>query len=295
MIKKILLVFLSVGFLICTSCSEQFLSGARIDTILDSLPIETEDPVFYMYHNKLYSDKLLLDFDELLHNASLEEVFCIRDNELWFVYTSNLRNKGEEWCLASVSIHDKTFTLHYKGEFCTAPESDTSYNKVIEPTDYSKLNGFIVDERIVLTDKKKLVEINILNGIIKEYFYNDYEFECVEIDVSRQFKQLVFSSNNKTISIDFDKASELSPSFYQIAQLAEYKIYDGSSSLDLFFDKVQIVNGKCYIFGRVLNWHGETHMVVFEYVFDDNSLKYLFNITTYDVASQYLFVVPCID
>lgn len=299
MIKKILPVFLSIVLFICTSCSEQFLSREKLETILDSLTIETEEPVFYMYHNKLYSDKLILDFDELLHNesinCSLKEVFCIRDNKIWFVYTSSLQNKGEKWCLASVSIPDKVFTLLYKGEFCTAPESDTSYNKAIEPTDYSELNGFIIDERIILTDKNKLVEINISNRNIKEYSYNNYEFECIEINVSRQFEQLIFSSNNKTISLDFDKASKLSPSFYQISQLAEYKIYDGSSSLELFFSKVQMVNGKYYIFGRILNWHGETHMVVFEYVFDDNSLKYLFNITTYDVASQYLFVVPCIE
>lgn len=291
--KKLFILILLLIFLSNSGC---ILTNNAIEKEIDALEIESNTPLGYLYHNKFFYLDEVLDFDELLKNekikASFEDVFCVTDNNIWFLYSTEITGIGEKWHLATVTMTGKDFCLRYESIFCSSDDSDTSYRKSLESIDYSEMNGFYVNDKIILTDKNKLVEINILSNEIIEYSYKNYKFLESTVYIDIQPQQLVFHGKEKKRIIDFTEASKMSKGFDQIAQFSKYKIYDGTYSMDSFFDKVQFCNGKYYIYGRILNWHGETHMVIFEYDFYNDCLSYILSLKTYDVASHCLFIVP---
>lgn len=294
-IKRFFIYVLLFIILFNSACS---LTNTVIEKELNALQIESNISFGYLYRDKFFYKDTVLDFDKLLKseeiNGSFEDVFCVVENKLWFLYSEKLTEFGEKWHLATVTIPNEELCLQYESVFCSSDDSDDTYSTSINTVKYSEKNGFYIDDKIVLTDKNKLVEINVLTNEIIEYSYKDYQFVESDINIDIHPQQLIFSENEKRRIIDFEKASKLSNGFNQITQLSKYKIYDGTYSTDSFFCKVQFCNDKYYIFGRILNWHGETYMVVFEYDFYNDCLNYLFNLKTYDVASHCLFVVPFI-
>ncbi len=273
----------------------------QVEDKLDSLKIETEKMPAYVCYDALYIDDKKIIIDELLEDNSIKgdfcEVFIVKDERIWFSYSQDTPENTEVWNIASMDIEGKEIKVHYSNEFCLNDESDKSYfnnDNRYRKERYTEANGYYYDEKIVMTDHVKLIEYDISNGRVKEFLIDEYEYPEMTFSVEIvDYQKVYFTTDSETKELDVTKASEKSEAFMKIKEFENEKNWSKESYLKYLFDNVQVVGDNIYITCCVMNYMGEMHAVVFQYDFEQNECKYVFNHFMNGLVNNSLYVVSC--
>lgn len=300
--RRVSLAFLAIVIsLLIGGCS----SRKDLNDMFDSYEIETAEKVPYVCYDTLVSNDVNLDFGELLDenvsNGVFYEVYVIQGDVIWFGYSDVKRNENgaKKWYIASVSIDGRNLNIAYSGEFCLGSEADQTYvqnNNSHSKERYLTANGFYYDGKIILTDHVKTVEFDLATASSKEFLAVNYEYPTLPIETEiLDYQTISFCKNSEQKIFNVETGNQTSTVFKNLFELKKEKNWQGKSYLSELFDKVQIVNNQIFIMCRVLNWDGETHAIVFQYDFENNSCKYVFHCFMDDLIGNDLYVVPLIE
>lgn len=277
-------------------------SRKKINDMFDSYEIETAEKIPYVCYNTLVYNNATLDFDKLLDenisNGVFHEVYVVQDDIIWFGYSDVKRNENgaKKWYIASVTVDGSDLNIAYSGEFCLESEADQSYvqnNNSHMKEYYLTANGFYYDGKIILTDHIKTIEFDLETASSEEFSVVDYKYPTLSIETEIvDYQTISFCKNSEQKIFNVEIGKQTSKAFKKLFELKEEKNWQGKSYLSELFDKVQIVNNQIYILCRVINWDGETHAIVFQYDFENNSCKYAFNSFMDDIIGNDLYVVP---
>lgn len=279
-------------------------SRAHINDMFNAFEIETAEKIPYVHYGTLVVNDKTLNFNELLdangYNATFHEVYVIQGNTVWFGFADAERNKNgsRTWHIASVTTDGTDLNIPFSNEFCSASGSVRTYwrnNYCSTQERYLAANGYYYDGKIILTDHVKVVEFDLATIGSKEFLAENYHFPTLPIEAEITDSQsITFYKNAESQIFDAENGKQTSKAFENLYELEKEKNWQGKSYLSGLFSNVQIVNNQVFIICSVLNWDGETHAIVFQYDFEDNSCKYAFHCFMDDVISNHLYVVPMI-
>lgn len=299
--KRVLLVLLGI---VITIFFEGCSSKDNLNGMFNSLKVETEESVPYICYDNLVYNDMLVNFNELLEkngiNGVFHEVYVIQNDTIWFGYSDTEKNENgaRQWNIATVDISGKEFNIAYSGEFCFGNTADRSYsqkNNSHQEERYITANGFYHDGKIILTDHVKMIELDVETTDWKEIVIEHYKFPVLPIETEIiDYQTITFSRDSEQKIFNVETGKRTSVAFEKLFKLEKEKTWQGKSYLSELFDKVQIVNNHIYIICRVINWDGETHAVVFQYDFENNSCKYAFHCFMDDLIGNDLYVVQTI-
>lgn len=297
--RRISLVLLTIVIsLLLGACS----LSKNLNVIFDAYEIETAEKVPYVCYDSLVCNDINLDFgrllDENVSDSVFNEVYVIQDDVIWFGYSDAKRNENgaKKWYIASVYIDGKNFNIAYSGEFCLGSEADQTYvqnNNSHSKERFLTANGFYYDGKIILTDHVKTVEFDLATTNSTEFLAKNYAYPTMPIETEIvDYQTISFCKNSERKIFNVETGKQTSPVFNNLLKLQKEKNWQGKSYLSELFNKVQIVNNQIFIMCRVMNWDGETHAIVFQYDFENNSCKYAFHCFMDDIIGNDLYVVP---
>ena len=279
-------------------------SRKNLNNYFNDFKIETSQPIPYVCYDTLTFGNKKIDFSEVLKTNKIQgifnEVYVIKDNTIWFGYSNIDKNENgsQTWNVASIVIDSDQLNLIYSGEFCMDNKADKTYtqnNNKNSGNLYVTDNGYYYDGKIVLTDKVKVVEIDMTTMESQEFLSTDYQHPTLSVEAEIiDHQNILFHKDSIQRTFDIKTGEQSSKGFKKLCQLEKKKNWQGKSYLSELFDKVQIVDEKVYIICRIINWDGETHAVVFQYDFDNHICYYAFHCFMDDVISNHLYVVPTI-
>ena len=299
--RRIHAVALCILMIIFTVLLNGCTSRKEIVGLFEAFSHETNEEVPYVHGQTLMLDGMSLDFDLILEANSIDgffhEVYVIQNDVVFFGYSTALGNQrsGRLWNIATLTIEDKAVNSVYCEEFCSENGADQRY--VPNSNDHSKnryltANGFYYDHKIVLTDHIKLTEFDLRTGSALKYSTKDYQYPTM-LDVEIvDYQTIIFSKNHSEKTFDINQGKQSSVVFNEMSKLEKEKNWDKKPLLSYLFDKVQIADDQIFIICRVMNWHGETHAVVYLYDFETNTCQYAFHHFMNDVITDNLYVVP---
>lgn len=299
--KRVLIFLITITTsLLFVSCS----SRTNLNEMFNAFETETTEKIPYVCYDALKFNDETLDFNELLHakgyDAIFNEVYVVQDDVVWFGYSDSERNENgaKIWNIASVCMNGADMNIAYSGEFCLTSDADQVYaqkNNIHTDKRYLEANGFYYDGKIVLTDHVKVVEFDLTTKKSMEFSSKNYEFPILPIETRIiDHQAITFCKNSEQKSFNIENGIKTSEAFEKLYKLEKEENWQGKSYLSELFNKVQIANDQIYIICRVLNWDGETHALVFQYDFENNSCKYVFHCFMGDVISNNLYIVPTI-
>lgn len=261
---------------------------------MESFVTETETKASYVYFDKLYYEDITCDLKEVIKhekNAVVQQVFCIRDNYVYFSY-QYVNNDIAHWCLASVSIEG----TEYKRIFDEAFEQESMRKYELNVGEQlSKRNGYFYNNKIVITDFSKLIEYDMKEDSSTVYNYNEYEINENEFVWSiDNFSEIDLKTDNTNLVINKFELSNKSPVANEILSLYDRMVWNDLSSTKYFLNDVQIVNDDVYIICSLLNRHGETYTLIFECDIENEEYKYCGYHFTQDVT-RHFYVVPIVE
>jgi hypothetical protein len=204
------------------------------------------------------------------------------------------QESGQIWSLASINLEGKDFKEHYSGVFMA--DSNSKRYEIRNKCTYAYFEDkscYYNDGKIVLTDCVKLIEYNISNGEVREFDATEYTHPKCPYDAEISNKSSIsISTQTDTRLLTFAEAASLSEEFQKLMEFDDCKTWDGKSALAMLFDSVIYDGSNIYLVCRVLNYSGETHVVVFCYQFDSNELCYCFNYFNNGVINNGFYIVP---
>lgn len=264
--------------------------------------METAVKIPYVYFDKLCIGDNTIDFSEILdknnYHVFFHEVYVIQDDTIWFGFSDAQRNEdgSRKWNIASMKVTDQQPNICYSGLFCMDTEADQYYvqnNNDHSKDGYQSDNGFYYDGKIVLTDHVKTVEYDLETNTASEFLAAGYEYPSLEIKAEIvDYHTINFITGSLKKVFDVERGKLTSNVFGKIFDLEKETNWEGMSCVSHFFDKIQIIDNQIYILCSVMNWHGETHAIVFQYDYDTNSCKYAFHCFMNDVIGNDLYIVP---
>ncbi|MBQ4563440.1 MAG: hypothetical protein IJA58_03040 [Lachnospiraceae bacterium] len=255
-----------------------------MDYRIEALQTETSESPAFVAYDTLYYRGNRIEFDQLTgkntESVAFKEVVVIKDERIWFVCQGWKKDTEEErWHLASVAQDGSDFQTHYCAEFGGAED-----------------RWFYNDGQIVLSDGIKLVEYDMESGTAEERTASDHAFptELITAEI-KDAETIVFANQgeNKQFTVaDGEKGSAV---FRTMMTWRGKKTAVGDSYLVDLFDNVQMVGEKIYIICRVLNWHGETYALIYEYDIETNTCKYAGSYFMGDVIGSHLYLVEEVE
>lgn len=265
----------------------------------DNMPVYVSYRYIYINGEKISCDKFIQEKE-----GEVLEVFAVKDNRIWFLWSRYFIIEDKPynmaiWSIASVAMDGTDMEVHWSGEFCNSESSDRGYMRREHNWDeeyFTMANGYYYNEKIVLTDHEKLVEYNMTDGTAIEYKASEYEYpEMPLIADIQDHQKICFTKGGETRTIDLETAANNSEAFRKIKELESKSDWDNVPLLKYLFNNVQMINDDIFIICRIINYSGETHAVVFEYDFDSNTCKYVFNHYTNDILRTYFYLVPVVE
>ena len=177
----IFIVFLVVSFLFV---SIPFLlpNQTKADKKLSAIQSEVQEIPFAIRYSTLIGDNFELNLDEVLENngyeSDMDECLCSYNGKVYFVFDSYMDGLEDKrvWNIASVNLDGTDFEIEYSDVFNGFYYDETT-NK-----DNSERYGYFKNGIIVLNDKQKVVEYDIISGKDIEFAFKEYEFLENELD-----------------------------------------------------------------------------------------------------------------
>ena len=247
---------------------------------LKDLKKESDSVPPHVVYGVLHTEEDRVPVSQILRkqskNYSLEEFFCIANNQAYFCYRDS--TETDIWHLASIDLGSKDIT-----DLIQFDVHETNYDTNFS-SDYSKRCGYYDNGRIILNDMNQVLSFDIKNG---SYTITDYS--------EHSFPQHSESEKNVLRSFSLSELAEQSESFACIYALDSKKTWVGTSRLAGFFKEIDIfeIEGTMYTIQPIYNYGGETHMLIFEY--DDNG-KWLFVSKCFvgDMLRDECYILPAI-
>lgn len=299
--KRIFCILLVVSLcLSITGCSLfdiRNMSREKLNQRFDAYEPEVSETIPYIYFNTLVFGDVSLNFDAILGENTFHEVYVIQGDIVWFGYADAGRDEdgSRKWNIASVDLNGKNLEVHYSGAFSAGEAADKNYTQSNVGWNDHNDNGFYYDGKIVLTDRVKTVELDLQTNQSAEFAAKDYVYpDTMTVAEKIDNQTIVFVKDNVQKTFDVNRAKQTSEVFDDLYELEKETYWEGESCLSALFDSVQVVDDEVYVFCRVLNWHGETHALVFQYDYETNGFKYVFHRFMNDLILDRLYVVPVI-
>lgn len=262
---------------------------SRLDAWEESLSEKADIPA-YQHYSKLIINSKEWSMGTLLEengiDGSFQEALAMNDDHVWFVYTYQEEDTKEKvWNIAALDLETGQINTLYTEVF-------GDHYRVITDGLKNK-SAFYHNGKIVLTDHEKLTEYDIQTGSIRnmpesEYDYPDFSWNAEITD----HKTIRITNDTKERVIKPESLAQSSEAFSAILESGDRKIWNGEVSSQYLFDSVQTDGENCYIFCRLMNWHGESYAIVFEYHMDSEKLQYCFYRYTSERFHNNLFVIP---
>ncbi len=295
--KRIICILLAV--LLClsiTGCSlfaRENLSRAKFNERFDAYESEVSKPIPYVCFNTLVFGDVNLDFDNIVGEGTFHEVYAVQGDIVWFGYADAKRTEDSfcTWNIATIHLDGTNMDIRYSGVF----GADRNYTQSNIGWDDHEDNGYYYNGKIVLTDGVKTVELDLQTNQSAEFAAKDYVYpDTMTVAEKIDNQTIVFVKDNVQKTFDANSAKQTSEVFDDLYALEKETNWEGESCLSALFDSVQVVDDEVYVFCRVLNWHGETHALVFQYDYETNGFKYVFHRFMNDLILDRLYVVPVI-
>ena len=295
--RILLVIFVCLQCLMVCGC----LSRTELNNTFDGFEIETTNPIPYVCYDTLVYGDADLNLSQICkdHNGELHEVYVIQNDKIWFGFGADETDEdgAMEWHIASVNISGNDFDICYSGKFGAESGADKGYqqNNNSLTSGYQTDNGYYHDGKIVLSDRLKTVEYDLQTSRATEFAEDRYGYPAlaIEAEITDHFT-ISFSKENRQKTFDMGQGKQCSKAFAALCNLENERNWEGQSCLSGLFDKVQIIDEQAYIICRALNWHGETHAIVFQYDYETNSIKYAFHHFMGDLIGNNLYIVPTI-
>ena len=294
---KKLLIVIAISLcisLLCLSCVVIFsIPKAYINQKkLDDLNVgSTEHVAYVVHHNYFFYKEHEVRFTKDLENGTLHQVYCIKDDNVYFSYQYKIDDELH-WCIAYKNIIDEDVNVICDEVF--EYQNKYTFNEDFS-SDYALRNGYYFDDKIILTDFLKLIEYDTLTQNYKVFNYSDYKHPSTELEfeISKDNSCVNISNGVKSVLWDYD-------TFKQTNYVAEYvvnnynkKTIGNISTFNYFFDEIQIINEEIYLICDVLDLGGSSYSLIFSVDVDSNEVEYLSYYYTDDPAAL-LYVVPVV-
>lgn len=285
-----------MSLLLFSACS----SKDKLTDMFDSFATETAESVAYVCYNTLTINNETLNLEKVLKQNGIDgifhEIYVIQNDTIWFGYSDTKDNGTKQWHIASTSMDGDILNIAYSGTFGLENEADKTYiqNSNSHQEDrYSTANGFYYNGKIILTDHVKMIEFDLSTASAKECSTKDYILPTLPIQIEiTDYQTIKFCKDSEQKTFNIETAKSTSEAFEQLYNMESKKNWQGKSYLSELFNKVQVVNEQIFIICRVINWDGETHAIVFQYDFKNNSCQYAFHCFMDDVIGNDLYIVP---
>lgn len=290
--NKLIILFSSIVILACIyiAIGNYYISDSKIKNFVN----ESESKASYVYFNNLYYENITLNLEDIVshkENSVIQQVFCIKDNDVYFSY-QYVKDSIVHWCLASVSINATEYKLIFDEIFDiqSLHKYEVNVGEIL-----SQRNGYLCDNKIVVTDFIKLVEYDLEKDLVAIYNYDEYPIEGTKFvwDIDN-FSEITLEKDNQNIVINKSKLSESSNVAKEVLALYDRMVWYDLSSTKYFFNDVQFLNEKIYILCSLLNRHGETYTLIFECNIENEEYKYCGYHFTKDVT-RHFYIVPVIS
>lgn len=267
-----------------------------INMYLEKMQSESNQVPAYAYYGIVHMGEDRIELDSILEanniQGTVEEVFLLDDNRVWFVYSDN-SNKSL-WTLASVSHNGSNLKVIFSKQF-GENGGDTVYkcSNQLQDEFWEKKNGFLIDGQIVLTDHVQLVIYDLASDTINEMAKAKYNYPKSYwiVDVLDK-NQIAIEHNNQKFILTKEDMFQNSKALAALQGFSESKIWNGKNPFEKFFHCVQTDGENLYIVCNIMNWFGVLHTLVFQYDIDCNEVTYCFTQETFDVVPYEFYVIP---
>ena len=271
---------------------------------LNTMQPETIAQPAYVAHNTLYWENAVINFDELVKQnigkSYFKELVVIREDRIWFVYVKDddRQTAGELWYLASVDQNGSDLQNHFSGEFGISENASINVwegNPACRELYYEEKNAFYISDRIIMQDGVKLIEYNMETGAVIEREALQFVFpeEPIIVEIENR-KEICFKQGGTEKRFTTDDGKKHSSAFGIMMALEKKKTAMGTGFLEYLFHNVQFIGNEIYIICEVLNWHGETHALIYQYDFETNTCRYVGNHFMNDIVGWDMYLVETV-
>lgn len=242
-------------------------------------------------YGTLYTENAKINLSQICRretkNGSLEEVFCIAGNKVYFSYTMSIP-AGFHWFLARVDLN--TLVME---NICSISNAKKHYtvNRAVE---YKERCGYYANGQIILNDSDTVLVYTIEPGTAKSYTYEEYNFPRMYVaGETIDANTVVLYIDEKKQTFSLSEMAEGSKSIAYIYELRNKKTWNGTPCISGFFSpsSIQTTGDKIYAMGECLNFSGEAYAIVFEYNRDSESWQFAMSFFSGDTTSRDCYLV----
>ena len=305
-VMRIIIIIL-LGVIIFLGSIIFLIFGPRmvINNKLNTMQIEASAQPAYVAYNTLYWEDKEISFSEFVRQnigkAYFKEILVIRGDRIWFIYVKDddRQTAGELWYLASVDQNGSDLQNHFCGEFGAAENASINVwegNPACRELYYEEKNAFYISDKIIMQDGVKLIEYNMETGAVTEKEASQFVFpeEPIIVEIENR-KEICFKQGGTEKHFTTDDGKKQSSAFGIMMTLEKKKTAMGTGFLEYLFHNVQFVGNEIYIICEVLNWHGETYALLYQYDFETNSCRYVGNHFMNDIVGRDMYLVEIVD
>lgn len=245
---------------------------------LNDLENESDRVPAHVVYGVLHTEEGRVPVSQILRkqskNYTLKEIFCIANNQAYFCYRDS--TETDIWRLASIDLYTKGIS-----DYIQFDVSETKYATNFSGN-YNEKCGYYDDGRIILSDMNHVLTFDIKNCSYTVTDYSEYSFP-----------QHSEAEDSLLSSFPLSELAEQSESFARIYALDSRRTWDGTSRLSGFFKESNIFvigEGK-YTIQPVLNYAGETHMLIFEYN-DNGTWLFVSKCFVGDIFRDECYIIP---
>ena len=259
---------------------------------LQSFSPEADIPAYVSFETLYYGKQriyLPLVLDENGVDGQLAQVLYTDSQRVWFSYTGSQVDTAKLWSIASVSLDGSDFKIHCSEQFQTdyfQPNTTGSYIG-----NYN--SGSFYNGRIMLTDMQSVLvyDMHTESYQMMPEAESIYPKPAVKAAIMDHRKILLEWDGGKT-TITPETLAQTSFAFSELMEHDGKRIWNGESKTKFLFSGVQCVGDDVYIICSIMNYTGETFVVVFRYDYLVGVCSYCFFKHNGDLYHGDQYVVP---
>lgn len=239
----------------------------KIATEVKSLPDYYTGGTLYTADREINISQLCQEQNK---EYSLDEVFCVTNEKVYFVYTDPSETTLD-WVIASIELDTLLFT-----ELFRFVDTQTVY-RCNPSSAFNDRNGYYYKGQIILNNLTTVLVYDIGSNTASWHNYNTYTFPfrpTYGAYVDAYTINLYTEGFVRTYTLQ--EMAQNSDSIAQLYALNDNKTWDGASYLSFFHQKsVQVIEDEVYAVGAARNFSGEIYAVILKYNSSNDSWVYV--------------------
>lgn len=284
-----LIIILSVGGIALSKISHTLL--------FDELIPETESPAYSSY-GVLHFNGDDLSVSRAMQASGIDgdliQILVVYHGRVWFVYQGSPQSKLG---LASTDLLGNDLDVHLLEEFSDIEFGSHYMRKSnIYCTKFEDRCCFYYNGKIVLTDKKKVVEYDLQSHEKQIMSFDQYKFPQPNIDVETTSDCVSISTPEQTHCITRNIADYPSTTYGQMLKWENQQTWEKISVLEDLFYGVQFDSANLYLICCVRDAGGTAYAVVYRY---DTKTQHLYYTGIHVAQASYIddtfYLVPVVD